>query len=43
MAAAPRTALYLRVSTPDQKPDLQTDGLAAYADRAGLAVVGGLL
>ncbi len=40
MAAAPRTALYLRVSTPDQKPDLQEDGLAAYADRAGLAVVG---
>jgi len=36
---APRTALYLRVSTPDQKPDLQYDGLRAYAVRAGLEVV----
>ena len=35
-----RTALYLRVSTPDQKPDLQYDGLRAYAERAGLLVVG---
>ena len=35
----PRTALYLRVSTPDQKPDLQYDGLRAYAVRAGLEVV----
>jgi DNA invertase Pin-like site-specific DNA recombinase len=34
-----RTALYLRVSTPDQKPDLQYDGLRAYAQRAGLDVV----
>ena len=34
-----RTALYLRVSTPDQKPDLQQDGLQAYAGRAGLDVV----
>ena len=31
-----RTALYLRISTPDQKPDLQYDGLRAYAERAGL-------
>ena len=30
-----RTALYLRVSTADQKPDLQFDGLRAYAARAG--------
>lgn len=35
-----RTALYLRVSTPDQKPDLQYDGLRGYADRAGLQIVG---
>lgn len=34
-----RTALYLRVSTPDQKPDLQYDGLRRYAARAGLEVV----
>lgn len=34
-----QTALYLRVSTPDQKPDLQYDGLRAYAARAGLNVV----
>ena len=34
-----RTALYLRVSTPDQKPDLQYDGLRAYAERAGLQIV----
>jgi DNA invertase Pin-like site-specific DNA recombinase len=34
-----RAALYLRVSTPDQKPDLQIDGLRAYAARAGLDVV----
>nr|WP_153530145.1 recombinase family protein [Sinorhizobium meliloti] len=33
-------ALYLRVSTPDQKPDLQYDGLRAYAERAGLTIVG---
>lgn len=37
---ATRTALYLRVSTPDQKPDLQYDGLRAYAERAGLTIVG---
>ena len=29
-----RTALYLRVSTADQKPDLQYDGLRAYAAHA---------
>ena len=34
-----RTALYLRVSTADQKPDLQFDGLRAYAARAGLEIV----
>ena len=34
-----RTALYLRVSTAEQKPDLQYDGLRAYAARAGLDVV----
>jgi DNA invertase Pin-like site-specific DNA recombinase len=34
-----RTALYLRVSTAEQKPDLQYDGLRAYAVRAGLTVV----
>lgn len=34
-----RTALYLRVSTADQKPDLQYDGLRAYAARAGLDVI----
>ena len=33
------TALYLRVSTADQKPDLQFDGLRDYAARAGLRVV----
>jgi hypothetical protein len=33
------TALYLRVSTPDQKPDLQYDGLHGYAARAGLEVI----
>jgi DNA invertase Pin-like site-specific DNA recombinase len=35
-----RTALYVRVSTADQKPDLQYDGLRDYAMRAGLDVVG---
>ena len=29
----------MRVSTPDQKPDLQYDGLRGYAARAGLDVV----
>lgn len=35
-----RAALYLRVSTADQKPDLQYDGLRGYAERAGLEIVG---
>jgi DNA invertase Pin-like site-specific DNA recombinase len=34
-----RAALYLRVSTTDQKPDLQFDGLRAYAARAGLDII----
>ena len=34
-----RTALYLRVSTHHQKPDLQADGLHCYAVRTGLEVV----
>ena len=34
-----RTVLYLRVSTADQKPDLQYNGLRGYATRAGLDVV----
>ena len=34
-----RTALYLRVSTIHQKPDLQTDSLRCYAVRAGLEIV----
>jgi DNA invertase Pin-like site-specific DNA recombinase len=33
------TALYLRVTTADQKPDLQYDGLRAYAVRASLDVI----
>src|SRR5262247_2944658 len=34
-----RTALYLRISTIHQKPDLQADGLRQYATRAGLEIV----
>ena len=34
-----QTALYLRVSTVHQTPDLQTDGLRQYAARAGLTIV----
>jgi DNA invertase Pin-like site-specific DNA recombinase len=34
-----RAALYLRVSTADQKPDLQYDGLRGYAAHAGLDIV----
>ena len=34
-----QTALYLRVSTAHQRPDLQDDGLRAYAARAGLEIV----
>ena len=37
--AAVRTATYARVSTADQSPDLQHDGLRAFAGRAGLSVV----
>jgi len=39
MPANNRSAIYLRVSTADQKPDLQFDGLRAYAERAGLDIV----
>jgi len=35
-----KTALYMRVSTSDQSADLQSDNLRAYAERAGLEVVG---
>jgi DNA invertase Pin-like site-specific DNA recombinase len=34
-----RTALYLRVSTAQQKPDLQRDDLHSYAGRTGLAII----
>ena len=34
-----QTALYLRVSTAQQKPDLQRDDLRSYAGRTGLAIV----
>ena len=34
-----QAAIYLRVSTAEQKPDLQFDGLRAYAERAGLEIV----
>ncbi len=34
-----RTALYLRISTHTQKPDLQFDSLHSYAERSGLTVV----
>jgi len=39
MASKNHTALYLRVSTADQKPDLQFDGLRAYAERASLEIM----
>jgi len=39
MPAKNRTAIYMRVSTAEQKPDLQLDDLRAYADRAGLEIV----
>jgi DNA invertase Pin-like site-specific DNA recombinase len=35
---AMRTVLYLRVSTAQQKPDLQRDDLYSYAERMGLAI-----
>ena len=38
MTAKNRTAIYMRVSTADQKPDLQLDNLKAYADRAKLEI-----
>lgn len=38
-ATGDRTATYARVSTADQSPALQHDGLRAFADRAGLSVV----
>jgi DNA invertase Pin-like site-specific DNA recombinase len=34
-----RTALYLRVSTASQKPDLQADGMRRYAAHAELEIV----
>jgi predicted site-specific integrase-resolvase len=34
-----RTAIYVRVSTAEQKPDLQYDGLCAYAARSGLQII----
>ncbi|MCP4933641.1 MAG: recombinase family protein [bacterium] len=34
-----RTALYMRISTPDQKPDLQIDNLREYSRRADLKIV----
>ena len=40
MTGKARAALYVRVSAPDQKSDLQHDGLRAYAERAGLRIVG---
>lgn len=39
MSTKNRAALYMRVSTAEQKPDLQLDDLRAYADRAGLKIV----
>jgi DNA invertase Pin-like site-specific DNA recombinase len=37
--AKKRVALYMRVSTIEQKPDLQINDLRAYAERAGLEIV----
>ena len=39
MPTKSRSAVYMRVSTAEQKPDLQLDDLRAYADRAGLEIV----
>ena len=36
-------AAYMRVSTADQLPDLQQDGITAFAERAGLDVVASYL
>ena len=33
-----RTAIYMRVSTASQNPQLQKDGVEAYAKRAGLKI-----
>lgn len=33
------TAIYIRVSTSSQNPDLQKDGLYAYAERANLKII----
>lgn len=40
MPTGTRAALYVRVSTPEQKPDLQYDGPHGYAARACLDTVG---
>ena len=40
MTGKARTALHVRVSTSDQRPDLQHDGLRNHAERAGLRIVG---
>ena len=34
-----KAAAYMRVSTADQNPDLQRDGITDFAERAGLRVV----
>jgi DNA invertase Pin-like site-specific DNA recombinase len=34
-----RTVLYWRISTAQQKPDLQRDDLRSYAERTGLAII----
>ena len=34
-----KAAAYMRVSTADQNPDLQRDGITGFAERAGLRVV----
>ena len=39
MPSTNRTALYIRVSTADQKPDLQFDDLHNYVKRTGLEIV----
>lgn len=39
MKKGSRTAIYMRISTSSQKPDLQVDELKFYAERAGLNIV----
>ena len=34
-----KAAVYVRVSTASQKPDLRRDGVQAFAERAGLEIV----